>query len=128
MANYIIDGSLLTNIAAAIRSKKGTSATYTPAQMAAAINGMSVGATQVKVLDAVYSTNELVVPKQGSVRILLSQKIDSIRQVLYRTYSGVPLGGLSLDSDGWHILVYGSDSGHAQLNTLTVYGYVHSIQ
>lgn len=41
MANYIIDGTLLTNIAAAIRSKKGVSTTYTPAQMATAINGLT---------------------------------------------------------------------------------------
>lgn len=41
MANFIIDGSLLTNIAAAIRSKKGVSTTYTPAQMATAVNGLT---------------------------------------------------------------------------------------
>lgn len=46
MANYIIDGSLLTNIAAAIRSKKGVSTTYTPAQMATAISGMAAGVDQ----------------------------------------------------------------------------------
>lgn len=41
MANYIIDGTLLTNIATAIRNKKGVASTYTPAEMATAINGLA---------------------------------------------------------------------------------------
>ena len=45
MANYIIDGTLLTNIAAAIRSKKGVSTTYTPTAMANAINGLAPKST-----------------------------------------------------------------------------------
>ena len=52
MANYIIDGTLLTNIGAAIRAQKDVTTKYTPAQMATAILGL-----QAEVADTTYTIN-----------------------------------------------------------------------
>ncbi len=41
MANYLIDGTLLTNIGNAIRGIKGGTTKYTPAEMASTIEGLT---------------------------------------------------------------------------------------
>lgn len=133
MANYIIDGTLLTNIAAAIRSKKAVSNSYTPAQMASAINGLSVGATEVTALDVSYGSNEKRIPAQGSVDISLTNAIDSIRNVRFTTYNSEhgnyepAIGGVTL-LNSTTIRVWGGRSEAAYLHTLKVYGYTHKVQ
>ena len=51
MANVIIDDTHLTSIANAIRSKNGSSDTYTPAQMATAISNISGGGSSSTTLE-----------------------------------------------------------------------------
>lgn len=66
MANYIIQDTTLTNIADAIRSKTGTTATLTPAQMAAAINSLSSGGTlAVKQFTDTDSSNPTTIRANG---------------------------------------------------------------
>lgn len=43
MAKYVIEDTTLTSIADAIRTKTGTTDTYTPTDMATAIEGIEVG-------------------------------------------------------------------------------------
>ena len=122
MANYIIDGSLLTNIAAAIRSKKGVSTTYTPAAMATAINGLSVKKTEVtrSVSSTTSSTRKITATLNGS--------IDAIKSVKFRTRTDEVLT-INLDTSTQVSIqpVSGTFAGGSP-SIESVTGYVFSIQ
>lgn len=50
MADYMIKGETLTNIANAIRAKSGSSATMTPEQMSTEIENISTGGGDIDAL------------------------------------------------------------------------------
>lgn len=125
MANYIIDGTLLTNIAAAIRSKKGVSNTYTPAQMAAAINGLSIKKTEVS---AGVSTTSFSADK---VTVTLTRSLDALKSVPLNIREVKDIK-ITLESSTTIAIepVSGSFAGSPPSidNQLMIKGYVFSIQ
>lgn len=74
MAKALITESLLTNIASAIRAKAGTQQTFTPAQMANAINAIPTGYTAKQVLEGTaaflrtssYTNSEITILAPGA--------------------------------------------------------------
>lgn len=111
MANYIIDGTLLTNIAAAIRSKKGVSTTYTPAAMANAINGLTaqvdttgtehnVTAADFTNVSISANTSHEAGIKIGSSTYLDLSKVVIIRcQISYYSGDGASLSYINVDQN-----------------------------
>ena len=67
MSKYAIESTTLTNIASAIRSKKGTSDSYTPLEMPAAISSISGGGggginiEDVEIINITNNTNEEII-------------------------------------------------------------------
>lgn len=77
MADYMIKGETLTNIANAIRAKSGSSATMTPEQMSTEIENISVGGGDI---DALID---------GSIEGTITSNVTSVRAYAFYTCSNL---------------------------------------
>ena len=123
MANYIIDGTLLTNIAAAIRTQKDVSTQYTPAQMATAITGLQAevaGTTntiEIAVNASIPRGSSKTVIAQDSGGNTLDLSKAAIVSMSFNASSGVFISAINPENNTITISVP-SDSSHTDQVTV----------
>lgn len=85
MSKYAIESTTLTNIASAIRSKKGTSDSYTPLEMPAAISSISGGGGGIDIQDV-----EIINITNNTDEEIQAGKIYGYDEYEWQVIEGVP--------------------------------------
>ena len=108
MAKYTIEDTTLTNIANAIRTKGGTTATLTPAEMVTAIDAISAGGGtggDINVMEATLTSNSSTLNKGYGVNVF--DYVDSVEDILCivvrtrRDYTGYNTIGMYMKGYGF---------------------------
>lgn len=92
MSEYIIDGTLLTNIADAVRSVDGSSSTLTPEQMATRLNAVK---SSIDAALSALTAKEVEVPSGSTVHGLadLIAAVKTGSEIYTGTFTGTGSGG-----------------------------------